>query len=127
MADCEWIILCDHAFPDWRGKLSLIGVFDAINAVSVPATHERASIGFAIIGEPGEELGLTLEIIGPTGKVILKAEIPTTTLPESGAGFGQLDLRNLVLTDFGRHAIQINLGDGATKAAWFTLRQVRPQ
>jgi hypothetical protein len=89
----------------------------------VPVAHERAAIGFAIIGEPGEHVRMELEIIGPTGQVILKAPPQEFTLPDSGGAHGQIDVRGLVLNDFGRHAIQIDVGDGNPKSAWFTLRQ----
>ena len=122
MAECDWIILCDYAFPDMRGKLCLIGAFDVIFAPNVPVKHERAAIGFSIVGEPGERVQMKLDIIGPTGQVVMKAPPQTFTLPDSGGAQGQIDVRNLVLKDFGRHAIQIDLGEGAPRSAWFTLR-----
>jgi len=124
MAECEWIVLCDHAFPDFRGKLCLIGIFDVINAAQVPAAHDRASVGFSIIGEPGERVQLKLDIIGPLGQTLTTATPPEFTLPDDGAARGQIEVRHLVLADWGRYAIQIDVGDGSPKTAWFTLRQI---
>jgi hypothetical protein len=129
MAECEWIVLCDYAFPAMSGKLCLIGIFDVIFTRGLPAKHERAAIGFNIIGEPGEQVHLKLEIIRPTGGVILNAN-QDLTLPDSGAAQLKIELKDLPLFDLGRHAIQLDLGGGQTKSAWFTVtllpESVRP-
>jgi hypothetical protein len=123
MAECDWIVLCDYAFLDARGKLCQIGIFDAIYTPNVPAKHERSAITFSIIGEPGEDFHAKLEVIGPTGEVVSKAEF-RGTLPDEGSARGLIELRDLLLKELGRHAIQIDFGDGVPKAAWFTLRQL---
>jgi len=124
MAECDWIILCDYAFPAMHGKLGLIGVFDTIYGKSLPLTHARAAIGFAIIGEPGERVEPKLEIISPTGKILATATLGQIVLPNQGGAFAHVDLVGLKLTDWGRHAIQIDFGDGTPKSAWFTLQKI---
>jgi len=123
MADCDWIILCDYAFPAQHGKLCLIGIFDTLFAKQVPVTHPRSAIGFSIIGEPGEHVASKLEIISPTGEVLSKAEM-AFDLPDQGSAFIHIDVYGLTLKDFGRHALQMDLGDGHPKSAWFTLRKI---
>ena len=123
MADCDWIILCDYAFPAMHGKLCMIGVFDVILATKSPAKHPRLAIGFSVIGEPGETGTIKLEIIAPTAKVIAEAEA-NFTLPDAGSAQAHLEIPNLVLPEFGRYAIQIDLGDNLPKVAWFTLKQL---
>jgi hypothetical protein len=122
MADCDWIILCDYAFPAMHGKLCMVGIFDMIFATAVPAAHARAFIGFSLVGEPGEKGEAKLEIIGPTGQVVSSAKA-AFTLPELGSAFGALEVQNLVLPEFGRYAIQIDLGESLPKQAWFTLQK----
>ena len=107
-----------------HGKLCLIGTLDTIYAKGVPVHHPRAAIGVAILGEPGEKVQPTLEIISPTGKVIAKRTLPPMDLPNQGAAFAHIDLVNLPLTEWGRHALQIDFGDGLPKSAWFTLRKI---
>jgi hypothetical protein len=124
MAECDWIILCDYAFPAMHGKLGLIGVFDTIYAKALPVTHHRAAIGFAIIGEPGERVQPKIEIISPTGKVLATAALGPLVLPNQGGAFAHVDVAGLKMADWGRHAIQIDLGDGDQKSAWFTLRKI---
>jgi hypothetical protein len=123
MAECDWIVLCDYAFVAVPSKVSLIGIFDVIYAHDVPVMHDRAFVAFTIIGEPGELVAVTLEIIGPTGKTIATAK-QAATLPDSGGGQVMIEVRGLPLSDFGRHAIQVDLGDGVPKSAWFTLTRV---
>ena len=127
MADSDWIILCDYAFPALNGKLCLIGIFETIFADEAPALHPRAAIGFNLIGEPGEHVRATIKIISPSAEVIAKAEI-TSTLPDAGAGSVHLEIQGLGLPEFGRYAIELDLGAASPKTAWFTLRKlVRPE
>jgi hypothetical protein len=125
MAECDWLLLCDYAFPDIRGKLCIIGVFDAIYAPKLPAKHERSVVAFNIIGEPGEKVPIRLEIVGPSGKSIAKAQLETT-LPDAGGAQVHIQLSGLVLKEFGRHAILLDIGGGAPKEAWFTLLEQQP-
>jgi hypothetical protein len=122
MADCDWVILCDYAFPAAQGKLCMVGVFDLMFTPSPPHTHPRAFIAFSIIGEPGEHGEAKLEIIGPSGQVIVDAKVGFT-LPDLGSAFGALEVQNLVLPECGRYAIQIDLKESLPKQAWFTLQQ----
>ena len=122
MAESDWLVLCDLAFPDIRGKLCLIGVFDVIYAAQVPVTHQRAFVAFNVIGEPGEEIRLALKIIGPSGNVIVSTQI-NATLPDAGGAQAHVELRQMLLQEFGRHAIEVDLGDGVPKTTWFTLQQ----
>jgi hypothetical protein len=124
MADCEWIILCDYAFQAVPGKLCLIGIFDTIFATKAPAAHPRAAVGFGLVGEPGESGEAKLEIIGTTGAIIAKTTAGFT-LPDAGSAQGLIDIPQLVLPEFGRYAIQIDLGETIPKQAWFTLKQLQ--
>lgn len=123
MAECDWIILCDYAFPAMHAKLCMIGIFDTVFTPSVPTMHPRAMIGFSLIGEPGESGTMKLEVIGPTGKIISTADAQFT-LPDAGSAFGHLEIQNLLLEELGRYAIQINLGEGLPKQAWLTLKPI---
>lgn len=124
MAECEWIALCDYAFQGQHGKLGLIGIFDVIlTRRAAPITHPRASIGFNVFGEPGERVQMALEIIGPSGQPLVKANADLT-LPDAGSAHAHIDLQDLLLPEFGRYAIQIDLGEGIPKTAWFTLKQL---
>lgn len=122
MAECDWIILSDYAFQAMHGKLCMIGVFDMIFAPNIPVGHPRIAIGFTMTGEPGESGDVKLEIISPTGKVIARARA-RFALPDTGSAHANFEIQNLVLSDFGRYAVQVDLGEGIPKVAWFTLKQ----
>lgn len=123
MAECDWIVLCDYAFPAMHGKLCMIGVFDTLYVkTEPPVTHPHAAIGFSVVGEPGELVQAQLEIIGPSGGSLAKARV-NFVLPDAGSAQGHIVIKNLRVTELGRHAIQMDFGDGAPKSAWFTLRQ----
>jgi hypothetical protein len=123
MADCDWIVLCDYAFQAMHGKVCLIGIFDNIFTPTVPITHPRAAIGFSIIGEPGETGDVKLEVIGPTGQIVTETSA-RFTLPDDGTARAFLEIVGLTLPEFGRYAIQIDLGESIPKQAWFTLKRL---
>jgi len=123
MADSDWIVLCDYAFPALNGKLCLIGIFETIFADAIPATHPRAAIGFNLIGEPGEQIKATIKIISPSAEVIARADI-VSVLPDAGTGSVHLEIQGLALPEFGRYAIELDLGAASPKTAWFTLRKL---
>jgi hypothetical protein len=127
MAECDWMILCDYAFPAMNGKLCMIGIFDTIFAPTVPSTHPQSAIGFSVFGEPGERVEAKIEIISPTAEVLVGVKL-SFVLPDAGTAFGHVALLGLEFKAFGRHAIQMDLGDGTPpKTAWFTLRQIQAQ
>jgi hypothetical protein len=105
-----------------HGKLCLIGVFDIIFSPNVPVRHPRIAIGFNLTGEPGESGPVKLEIIGPTGQVVARAEAQFA-LPDTGSAQANLELPGLVLPEFGRYAVQVDTGEGVPKVAWITLKQ----
>jgi hypothetical protein len=122
MADCDWVILCDYAFPAMHGKLCLVGVFDLMFTPSPPHTHPRAFIAFSIVGEPGEKGEADLKIIGPSAQVIVAGKVGFT-LPDLGSAFAAFEVQNLVLPEFGRYAIEIDFKESIPKQAWFTLQK----
>jgi hypothetical protein len=128
MADCEWIVLCDYAFRGANGKMCLIGLFDTIYAPRLPALHDRAFVVASFIGEPGEAIDLTVEIIDPTGRVLVGPFTQKGVLPDAGSAQAQFELRGLELKEWGRHAIQVTPSGGSLpKQAWFSLTLLPPQ
>jgi hypothetical protein len=125
MADCEWIILCDYAFPTQNGKLCLVGIFDKIWTTNTPVTHPQLAIAFSVIGEPGENVGMKLSIIRPTGAP-LQSFNTTFVLPNEGSARSSFQILGLVLPDFGPYAIEADLGDGPPKVVHFNV-QAPPQ
>ena len=95
--------------------MCLIGIFDKIWATKTPATHAQAVIAFSLVGEPGEQISLKLQIIRPTGAVLNTFE-NKIVLPDTGSIRSSFEIRNMILPDFGPYAIQVDLGEGPPKA-----------
>lgn len=71
----EIFCLCDFAQADTSGKMSLVGIFDAIYAHQVPATHNFFSIAAKIRFDQGEEgiKKIKISVIDLDGKPIIPA------------------------------------------------------
>lgn len=123
MADCEWVILCDYAFAADGGKLCLIGIFDRVNAAAVPATHPAAAIAFGIIGEANETIDLRIQVVRPTGGVLLTLGGPAQ-LATSGTTRGSLMLKDITLPDFGNYGIHVYNGEELLKTMTFSVTEV---
>lgn len=119
MADCEWVILCDYAFSAEGGKLCLIGIFDKIHARAVPSTHLQAAIAFGLLGDEGEQVALRVQIVRPTGGVLVHIGGPATL--GRGVTRGNLPLHELVLPDFGNYAIEVYNGDVLLRTTTFSV------
>lgn len=104
--------------------MGMIGVFDTVFVRTLPTTHSRAAVCFNVIGEPGEHGDIKLEIIGPTGTTILTAGAKFT-LPDAGSAQGMFQIPSLVLSELGRYAVQLDLGDSVPKQAWLTVKSLQ--
>jgi len=49
MAECDWMILSDHAFLDINKKVCIIGVFDRIYTLAVPVAQPRMGVAIKVI------------------------------------------------------------------------------
>ena len=49
----NYTLACDQVIVDINGKISIIGIFNKINAKSTPAVHTRFTITTNIMGHPG--------------------------------------------------------------------------
>ncbi|MBI5384143.1 MAG: hypothetical protein HZA90_05595 [Verrucomicrobia bacterium] len=76
--DIQVAALCDAA-TDSAGKLNILGTFDTINAVQMPAVHPQCSIALRIIFEKIEEGAhkLKLNFVDEDGKLVMPSiDIP---------------------------------------------------
>jgi hypothetical protein len=124
MADCEWVILCDYAFAAEGGKLCLVGIFDKIYTNAVPSTHAQAAVAFGLLGDDGETVTLRIQIVRPTGGVLVNVGGPAKLGP--GVTRGHIPLHQLVLPDFGNYAIEVYNGETLLRATTFAVEQRVP-
>lgn len=110
MADCDWAILCDHAFPDINRKMCLIGIFDTVNTARVPASLQSCTLAVKMIGDPNERVALRLEVQRPTGATLTEVSIEVVLDAKTGTAEIQLSLEGLPLPDVGDYAFNVFAG-----------------
>lgn len=78
MAEIGWAHLCDYAFMDQGDKRCLIGIFQRIFAVRVPAQHTRSALAAEIKGRPDEVFRPVFGFYVPTGEISWISEPQTS-------------------------------------------------
>lgn len=126
MAECDWAILCDYAFLDVNRKMCLIGTFNQVNALNVPAVHQQAALALKIIGEAGEKVPIRVEIVRPSGGILGKLEGEIQLAP-AGGGEIHLNIAGLPIPDWGLYSFNIYLGDQLAKTAGFSVAKIEPK
>jgi len=67
-------VLCDHALMGQDGKLSLIGIFDHIGVIHVPAQHPRFFVVSVMQGHATTNK-VDMELAAPDGRVLMHESI----------------------------------------------------
>lgn len=124
MAECDWAVLCDYAFPDIGKKMCLIGIFDRINATSVPTALHQSALALKITGDPQETISLKILILRPTGGHLGEIAIEAT-LGEAGTAELQLGMAGLPLPDEGAYEFRVSDRDRLLKQIGVTVVVVR--
>lgn len=70
MPTIDWAFLCEYAFTDASNKASIIGMFDNLNVLSLPASHPQMYLALRMKIAPGESFELSAKITSPSGKEI---------------------------------------------------------
>jgi hypothetical protein len=100
MIEVRYAVFCDHALVDRGGKLSIIGIFDAINPpqlpFNIPALH--VVIGFEAEAADAQEFAAKYAIWGQDGNPLFERE---TTLRFPAVPPGNLKRYNDVMALFG--------------------------
>lgn len=120
MAECEWALLCDHAFQDVGRKTCVIGIFDRIFSVNVPAQHHHAAFVFKVTGDALEELVFKLEIVRPSGGT-LGGFGGKIKLPPTGTSDVIMNLQGLPLPDWGVYTFSLHFNDEPVKNVGLTV------
>ena len=70
----NFLLVCENVILDDKNKLSLIGTFNAINVLKLPAAHNLfvvANLGIKEVKKP-TNIKLKVEVVAPTGKQIVQ-------------------------------------------------------
>jgi len=111
MPTIDWVFLCDYAFVDASGKASIIGTFENIFTVSLPAHHPQLYIALGMKFNPGDNFELSSKLSSPSGKEIAKINpqrivIPTNA-PNIGKGMIAFGFYGIRFSETGEHHIEI--------------------
>jgi hypothetical protein len=111
--DIQIAALCDAA-TDSAGKLNILGTFDTINAVQIPAIHPQCSIALRIIFQKIEEGAhkLKLNFVDEDGKPVMPSiNIPVEVAVPDDATFVSrnfiINIQQLKFDSPGNYAIAI--------------------
>lgn len=83
MIDVRYAVFCDHSIIDRNGKLSIIGIFDAIRPPQLPFNVPALCIvvGFEAESAEAQEFQAKYEILSQDGGVALFEREATFTFP----------------------------------------------
>lgn len=118
------ILVCDMAIrEEGTGKVSLIGIFENINATSFPTLHPELSV-YAKLTDADGEYVLRLELIQlEKARIIASGETTITPSDRMGAVELNFNLHNLVFPEAGLYEFRLSANGKHVGAK--TLRMVR--
>ena len=130
MQNTVFLIICDNAFVDGRGRLSIIQTFETINTTKLPAVHPRVTIvgKFEINNNQGQtENRLTQEtaiVEKSTGNVVMKINDSFDLKP--GARYSQI-ISQFIGAEFkneGVYEARMTLSDGTKASREFNVKKI---
>jgi hypothetical protein len=121
----DYILICDHAFPDFQGKMSAIGIFDTISVGTLPASHTQIFIVARLQGEPGSSFNSQIRILDPTEQVHSESPVAPVQMRSSGH-FHMYVVRPLQLQTPGRYLVQVLLNGQLAGSTSLIVKQKKP-
>jgi len=107
----EWLHICDYAFRDERGKLCLIGMFDALHSVRRPGRLPVFCVAIGLTDGQGR-YETALELVAPSGKVVEFPLPPVVLQQRQAKARAVIQLTSLPFEEFGRYTFRLKV-DGA--------------
>jgi hypothetical protein len=102
----NFIHVCENAFTSLDGKLNIIGIFNQINTINLPALHPRLMIVTSLAGEV-KKYSESIEIISPKGQIIAKAGNPIEIFKDNGSANFVADFVGIVFPEEGEYKIVV--------------------
>jgi len=111
MATIDWVFLCDYAFVDAAGKASIIGVFENVNAPTLPIHFPQMYVALGMKLGPGDNLELSSVLSSPTGKEVARINpqriVFPPNAPSGGKAFFAFGFYGAQISETGEHHIEI--------------------
>ncbi|AIE86346.1 hypothetical protein OP10G_2978 [Fimbriimonas ginsengisoli Gsoil 348] len=120
-------LVCNEVIEDKRsGNKTVVGIFNAIGAAQLPATHPRMSV-MASVTNAEREIGVELILRGPEGKDMLNVD---AQVPARGPGDVVdllFELNNITFNEFGDYAFEVVYNGVVIGARKFLVIEHKPQ
>jgi hypothetical protein len=127
-------LLADYANVSREGKLNIMGIFDNINASSVPTAHAQMQLVLTVEGsafEAGKDHPMEIELQAPTGDPVFKVNgtLHFGKAPSEAAvkANSTIQLNNLLFKQFGRYRFVITINGAVLAEIPFAVVEVKPQ
>ncbi len=126
-------VLADYANVTDNKKLNIMGIFNLITAVEVPAAHNQMQLVFVLEADPTErgakkQIQIVLMDEDGTQLVTLGTEIQVPTGGPLVQRMNQMvQLNGLVFPRFGTYSFIIKVNDDQKASVSFTVEQTKPR
>ena len=126
-------VLCDAATDD-QGKLNILGAFDTINALTLPAIHPQCAIALRVTFTSGDEGAHTIKLhfVDADGRPIMPSmDIPVEVAMPEDTHFGTrnfiINIQQLRFAAPGLYAIDVTLGERTIASVPLMVRHIQAQ
>lgn len=128
----NFLLVCENVILDDKNKLSLIGTFNAINVLKLPAAHNLfvvANLGIKEVKKP-TNIKLKVEVVAPTGKQIvqnppvIEKELEVKDAVQNVGGI--FEMRNMVFAEIGIYEINLIVNEKQIGVFPLEIRKVIP-
>jgi len=118
---CVSTLICNEVIEDKRsGNKTVVGIFNAVGAAQLPATHPRMTIMVSVTNVD-RELPVHLVIRGPEGKELLSAEAVVPSRSPGDVVDLLFEVNNTTFTEYGDHTVEVRSNTGPIGARRFQV------
>jgi len=121
--------VCEYARVDSGGTVTIIGIFDTINAQTCPARFPVLHVITNLSGQKGDEFTFSTRLAGPDGKLIQAVQPVRIRVEQDQARINQINgYIGMVFPEFGEYSMEILINDMVVHTIPFqVLQRVVPQ
>lgn len=124
-AKLNFLHVCENVISPADGKVSVISIFNRIFAKSFPAVHPRFSVVSNITASVGDHIEI-IEILSPTGEMIVKAEDKVNIDREGGANNFIANFVSIIFPEEGEYKIRVKVDNKViSEDNYIILKQIR--
>ena len=137
----DWTHLCNHSLIDITGKISIIGIFDSINAPRAPVIHPQMHVVTSWTGRAGEKFTHQVKItpgegietekpiiaISPPIKVLFRQVLIPDGSSRISRAYTAVPFAGIRFPAFGEYFIEVHADNELIHSIPFTVRKIIPR